>query len=71
MRMRNLNAPTPDSVRSLLGRLTLAQLKRLARMSGTPYTTLYNIRAGAVTDPRLSTINSIAPHYRVAARAQA
>lgn len=37
-------------------------------MSSTPYTTLYNIRAGVVLNPRLSTINSIAPHYRVAAR---
>lgn len=68
--MKNLSAPTPDSVRSLLGKLSLWQLKRLARMSSTPYSTLYKIRAGSVVDPRLSTINAIAPHYRVAARVQ-
>jgi|GEM_PF-5202499 len=59
---------TPEDVREHLEKLELWQLKRLSRLSKVPYTTLYGLRQGVTRDPRLSTINAIAPHYRACQR---
>ena len=65
---KSLLCPTGEFVCEALNRLELWQMRALAAASAVPYGTLYKIRAGAVTDPRLSTVNAIAPHFSRALR---
>lgn len=36
-----------------------AQLQRLSELSGVPFTTLWNIRAGETKNPRLETVREL------------
>jgi predicted transcriptional regulator len=66
-----LSCPSPEQVRQALNLLSLSQLKRLAAQSGVPYMTLYKVRRGDTTEPMLSTVHTIAPHYGAAVQADA
>lgn len=61
--MFGFQAPHPRVVRSSLQALSLAKLRDLAALCGTPYQTLYNIRAGKTPNPRCGTVHAIAMAY--------
>ena len=54
--------PSARHVRGWLKPLTPDQLRRLAVLSGVPFGTLWKIRAGTTSDPRIETVRAIAPH---------
>ena len=53
--------PTPEEVRSRLALLSHAQMLALAEVTKAPFTTLWKIRGGVTTSPRLSTVCAIWP----------
>jgi predicted transcriptional regulator len=55
------NIPSAEHVRHALQALTYAQTAELARISGVPFTTLWKVRSGETTDPRLETVRQFFP----------
>lgn len=63
IRRMNTSAPIPAvaEVRAKLGGLAHAECKALATRTGVPFTTLWKIRSGETSDPRLETVRAIWP----------
>jgi predicted transcriptional regulator len=57
----NTSIPSPDQVRKRLAALGHADIKALADKTGAPFTTLWKIRAGDTTNPRIDTVRAIWP----------
>lgn len=62
------NIPTPAQVRAALKRLSHSQVVDLAKRSGLPFTTVWKIRSGTTTDPRLGTARKVMLHIAAAAK---
>jgi hypothetical protein len=54
--------PTIQQVAEALNELGHSQLVALSKDSGVPFTTLWNIRSGATTNPGLGTVGNFWPH---------
>jgi transcriptional regulator with XRE-family HTH domain len=54
--------PTPAEVRATLEALSYSRCNELARLSGVPLTTLWNIRKGDTTNPGIETVGKFMPH---------
>lgn len=48
--------PSAAELQSRLSGLSHAQMQRLARLSGVPFTTLWKIKAGPTTNPGIDTV---------------
>ena len=53
--------PSPEQVRTRLEALGHAGIKALADKTGVPFTTLWKVRAGETSNPRLETVRAIWP----------
>jgi len=53
------NLPSAQQVREKLDALEYAQVKALSKAAGVPFTTLWKIRSGETSDPRLETVRAI------------
>lgn len=53
------NIPAAAEVRARLEALSHAQMQVLARESGVPFTTLWKVRSGDTTDPRIDTVRKL------------
>lgn len=56
------NIPTPQELQALLGTLRHAELQRLSKVSGVPFTTLWKVREGTTSNPRIGTVRAFYPH---------
>lgn len=54
--------PTLDDLRVVLTQLSYPDLRKLSRVSGVPYTTLWKVRSGETPNPRLNTVRAFWPH---------
>jgi predicted transcriptional regulator len=54
--------PTSAEVRAALEALSYARCNELAKRSGVPLTTLWNIRKGATENPGIETVGKFMPH---------
>jgi predicted transcriptional regulator len=54
--------PTSAEVRAALESLSYARCNELAKRSGVPLTTLWNIRKGATENPGIETVGKFMPH---------
>jgi hypothetical protein len=54
--------PTPAEVRAALESLSYTRCTELARLSGVPVNTLWNIRKGATINPGIETVGKFMPH---------
>lgn len=63
----NTKIPSAATVRALLEPLTNSQLQTLAKRSGVPFGTLWKVRSGETSDPRLETVRKVLAHIRKAA----
>lgn len=67
--MKPQSVPSAGDVKVLLGRLSHAQLQRLAAESEVPFTTLWKIRDGTTANPGLETVRKfLVPAQRMAAQ---
>lgn len=57
----NADIPTSSELREKLAALSWAQVQELCRKTGAPFTTVWKIRSGETTDPRLETVRLIWP----------
>lgn len=57
-----IDIPTAATIRAALEALSHAQMQELARTSELPFTTLWKIRAGETTNPRLETVRQLLLH---------
>lgn len=53
--------PTPAELRSRLAALTHAQVQALAEKTSVPFTTLWKVRGGETSNPRLETVRAVWP----------
>lgn len=53
--------PTCAQLREKLAALSWGQVQELSRKTGAPFTTVWKIRDGETTDPRLETVRLIWP----------
>ena len=60
----NITIPTSLQVREALATLTLAQIERLAALSGVPWTTIYKIKRGETDNPGIETVGRFLPHVQ-------
>lgn len=51
--------PTSQEIRELLLRLTHQQLRKLVAVSGVPFGTIWKIRNGDSSNPRIDTVRAI------------
>jgi predicted transcriptional regulator len=56
-----LQIPSLESVQNRLLAMSHAELQQLARNSGVPFGTLWKIRAGTTTNPRMGTLAKFWP----------
>ena len=66
----NIDMPPASAVSALLKRLSLAQLRELARMSDVNVGTLNNIRVGATLNPGIETVRKFITLAQKMARAR-
>ena len=69
--MKYQNIPSGDQLRALLEGLDHAQMQRLALVSGVPFTTLWKVRDGSTTNPRIETVRTFLNHAVKLAKEQA
>ena len=55
---------TPEEVRAALAPLSYAQIGDLSDASGVPLTTLWKIKIGETTDPRIGTVGQFMPFVK-------
>lgn len=60
------NIPSAAEITRVLQSLTHRQVTALVALSGVPFTTLWGIRDGATTNPRIETVRAFLPHVRAA-----
>lgn len=53
--------PSTETVRGLLQRLRLAEMDRIAVLSGVPFATLMKIRTGQTMNPGIETVRKFMP----------
>lgn len=58
----NAHIPSAEEVRHRLQAMTHAQVQELSSKSGAPFTTIWKIRSGETSDPRVTTVRAIWPH---------
>ena len=63
--------PTAAEIRRRLLSLSWAEVQELCKKTGAPFTTVWKIRAGDTTDPRLETVRAIWPDLPAQAEAGA
>jgi predicted transcriptional regulator len=63
----NTDFPTSTEIRDRLSPLSYAQIAVLSRLSGVPVTTLWKVRNGETSDPRIDTVAQFLPHIDAAA----
>jgi hypothetical protein len=56
--------PSPADVRQRLEQLSWAEVQTLCHKCGAPFTTVWKIRGGETTDPRLETVRAIWPELQ-------
>jgi hypothetical protein len=61
------NIPSGIAVRNAMSSLSMAQLERLAELSGVPWTTLYKIKLGKTRSPGIETVRKFMPFIEQAA----
>ena len=59
--------PRAADIRAQLEKLGHAQTQELARLSNVPFTTLWKIRSGETTNPRIDTVCQFMGHIEAAA----
>ena len=58
--------PRAADIRAQLEKLGHAQTQELARLSNVPFTTLWKIRSGETTNPRIDTVRQFMGHIEAA-----
>lgn len=59
-------ALSAEEVRTALSPLGMAQIDRLAILSGVPPTTIYKIKRGETSNPGIETVRKFMPHIQAA-----
>lgn len=62
LRSMDMNIPSALQVQAWLSPMTNQQLQRLAEISEVPFTTLWKMRSGETTNPRIETVRKVYPH---------
>lgn len=58
--------PSPAEVRQRLEKLSWAEVQALCQKCRAPFTTVWKLRSGETTDPRLETVRAIWPELNKA-----
>ena len=63
--------PPPEEVRRRLELLSWAETQELCKRTGVPFTTVWKLRQGETTNPRIETLRAIWPDLQAPAEAKA
>jgi len=58
----NILVPSAEDIRQELQPLGTAQMRRLAELSGVPFSTLWKVRSGETANPGVETVRKFRPH---------
>jgi predicted transcriptional regulator len=59
---KTAHIPSGADLTEKLAPMTWAQLRKLATDANVPFTTLWKLRIGATTNPRVETVTKLWPH---------
>ena len=62
----NPDIPSIEQLKAALCTLSYAQTVHLAKLSGVPFTTIWNVRKGSTENPGIETVRKFAPHIESA-----